>query len=262
MNDCLEKGIDTEWGGARYNWIMPSFVGLANIADSINVIDDLVFGSQRMTLKEMAAMLENNFEGYEDIRAYILNRAARYGNDDKRADDLICELSKKIIEFCEGYENCRGGRLVPSLFCWIQHDRLGTQTMASPDGRLAGFPLGDGSGPAQGAEKNGPTASLLSSTKWEHYKFIGGIAVNIKFAKKLFKAESRGKLKSLIKVFMKRGGFELQINVTDKETLEKARENPELYRDLIVRIGGYSDYFTKLSKSMQAEIIQRTEHEI
>ena len=262
VNDCLEKGLDIEWGGARYNWIMPSFVGLANLADSLLVIDELVFKMKRLTLKELAEILEKNFKGYEDIRAYILNRVSKYGNDNDDSDKLISELSQKISEFCEGYENCRGGRLVPSLFCWVMHDRMGVQTMASPDGRLDGFPLGDGSGPAQGAEKNGPTASILSSTKWEHHKFIGGIAVNIKFAKKNFTGESKKNLMSLVKTFMKRGGFELQINVVDKEILEKALENPENYSDLVVRIGGYSDYFTRLPKSMQAEIIQRSEHEI
>jgi len=262
VHDCLEKGRDIEWGGARYNWIMPSFVGLANLADSLLAIDDLIFKTKRLTFKELANILEKNFEGYENIRAYILNKVKRYGNDEDAADHLIIELSQKISDLCEGYENCRGGRLVPSLFCWIQHDVLGTQTIASPDGRLAGFPLGDGSGPVQGAEKNGPTASLLSSTKWEHYKFIGGIAVNMKFSKKLFTGESGKKLVSLVKTFMKRGGFELQINVVDKKTLEKALKNPENYSDLIVRIGGYSDYFTRLSKSMQAEIMQRSEHEI
>ena len=262
VNDCLKKGKDIEWGGAKYNWIMPSFVGLANLADSLNVIDELIFGSKRLTFEELAEMLKNDFKGYEHIRAYIQNRIPKYGNDNDAADELIAELSEKIAEFCEGYENCRGGRLVPSLFCWIMHDRLGAETIASPDGRLAGFPLGDGSGPVQGSEKNGPTASILSSTKWEHHKFIGGIAVNMKFSKKNFDGESGEKLTELIKTFMRRGGFELQINVTDKETLKKAQANPEGYGDLVVRIGGYSDYFTRLPKSMQEEIILRSEHEI
>ena len=262
VNDCLKKGLDIEWGGARYNWIMPSFVGLANLADSLNVIEELVFESKRLSFGELADMLKNNFEGYGDIRAYIQNRIPKYGNDDDAADLLIAELAEKISGFCEGYENCRGGRLVPSLFCWIMHDRLGAETIASPDGRCAGFPLGDGSGPAQGSEKNGPTASILSSTKWDHHKFIGGIAVNMKFSKKNFGGESREKLTDLIKTFMARGGFELQVNVTDKETLEKARAHPELYGDLVVRIGGYSDYFTRLPSSMQEEIILRSEHEI
>ncbi|MCL2814341.1 MAG: hypothetical protein FWD23_07055 [Oscillospiraceae bacterium] len=262
VNDCLKTGRDIEWGGARYNWIMPSFVGLANLCDSLNIIEDLVFESKQLTFADMADMLLNNFEGYEKVRAYIQNRAAKYGNDDDAADSLVLELSEKIAEFCEGYENCRRGRLVPSLFCWIMHERLGAETIASPDGRLAKFPLGDGSGPAQGSEKNGPTASVLSSTKWEHHKFIGGVAVNMKFSKKNFTGESKKKLLELINTFMRRGGFEFQINVTDRETLQKARENPGNYSDLVVRIGGYSDYFTRLPKAMQEEIILRSEHEI
>ena len=262
VNDCLERGLDIEWGGARHNWIMPSFVGLANLADSLNVIEELIFASKRLTFGQMAEMLLGDFEGYESIRAHIQNRVPKYGNDEDRADGLIAELSEKIAGFCEGYENCRGGRLVPSLFCWVMHERLGSQTIASPDGRLAGFPLGDGSGPAQGSEKNGPTASILSSTKWDHHKFIGGIAVNMKFSKKNFGGESKKKLLELIETFMGRGGFELQINVTDKETLEKARARPELHGDLVVRIGGYSDYFTRLPTAMQEEIILRSEHEI
>ncbi|MDO5479462.1 MAG: glycine radical domain-containing protein, partial [Clostridia bacterium] len=152
--------------------------------------------------------------------------------------------------------------LIPSVFCWIMHDIFGRETGATPDGRCAGFPLGDGSGPCQGREMKGPTASILSATKWEHQEFIGGVAVNMKFSKSSLGTNSKDNVKSLVKVFLQRGGFELQINVVDKETLLKARENPEAYRDLVVRIGGYSDYFTRLSESMQNEVILRTEHKI
>ena len=154
------------------------------------------------------------------------------------------------------------GRLIPSVFCFIRHETFGRQTGATPDGRRAGFPLGDGSGACQGRELCGPTASILSSTKWEHTDFIGGVAVNMKFSKSALGPSSISVMKSLIKAYMLRGGFEIQINVTDKELLEKARKNPEQYADLVVRIGGYSDYFVKLSPEMQAEIILRTEHSI
>ncbi len=156
----------------------------------------------------------------------------------------------------------RGDRFIPSFFCWIMHEREGSITAASPDGRLCGFPLGDGSGPAQGREKKGPTASILSSTKWDHSPFIGGIAVNMKFGKRLFGEQSLPKMLDLVQTFMDRGGFEFQVNVVDKDTLLKARQNPEAYRDLVVRIGGYSDYFVNLPPAMQEEIILRTEHEI
>ena len=140
------------------------------------------------------------------------------------------------------------------------HDHFGQQTGATPDGRLAGFPLGDGSGPAQGREHEGPTASLLSSTCWDHHRFIGGIAVNMKFTKSVFDDSKMDVMASLVRTYLARGGFEMQINVTSKEILEKARKNPEQYEDLVVRIGGYSDYFVRLSPTMQAEVIERTEH--
>ena len=140
------------------------------------------------------------------------------------------------------------------------HEYFGRKTGATPDGRKKGFPLGDGSGPCQGREQSGPTASILSSTKWDHTELIGGVAVNIKFSKNMLGDRLTDILQSLIRVYMQRGGFELQINVTDRKTLENARKNPEAYRDLVVRIGGYSDYFTRLSPEMQEEIILRTEH--
>ena len=142
------------------------------------------------------------------------------------------------------------------------HEHFGRNTGATPDGRTKGFPLGDGSGACQGREKNGPTASLLSATKWDHSKLIGGVAVNIKFSKSALGENFLNILQGLIKVYMQRGGFELQINVTDREILENAVKNPEAYRDLVVRIGGYSDYFVKLSPQMQQEILLRTEHRI
>jgi formate C-acetyltransferase len=142
------------------------------------------------------------------------------------------------------------------------HEKLGSDTPATPDGRKAGFPLGDGSGPAQGRDTKGPTASILSATSWDHSPFIGGIAINMKFGKSFLKGKSQDKMVNLIRAFMERGGFELQINAVDRETLLAARREPEKYRNLVVRIGGYSDYFTRLSKGMQREILERTEHQI
>jgi len=154
------------------------------------------------------------------------------------------------------------GKLIPSVFCWVMHERFGRETSATPDGRKAGFPLGDGSGPCQGREFNGPTASILSSTKWDHSKLIGGVAVNLKFAKSSLGPDSLQTMKTLIQTYLKRGGFELQINVVDSDTLKQAQLHPERYRDLVVRIGGYSDYFVKLSPEMQEELLARTTHAI
>jgi formate C-acetyltransferase len=142
------------------------------------------------------------------------------------------------------------------------HEFFGRKTGATPDGRQSGFPLGDGSGPCQGREMCGPTASILSATKWEHHELIGGVAVNMKFSKSSLGPRSHEIMKALVKAYMQRGGFEIQINVTDKALLLRAMENPEEYRDLVVRIGGYSDYFVRLSPEMQKEVILRTEHVI
>ncbi len=262
VDNCLERGRDIDNGGALYNWIMPSFVGMSNLADSLMSIKKLVYENKTMTLSEFYAILKQNFEGNEILRQTILNKIDKYGNDIDEVDSIVCNITKWITDEVAKYKTYRADHFIPSLFCWVMHEALGRSTMATPDGRSANFPFGDGSGPAQGREKNGPTASVLSSTKWEHYPFIGGIAVNLKFAKSLFKEESLPKLMTLVKTYLKRGGFEVQINVVDRDTLLEAQKNPDLYRDLVVRIGGYSDYFVHVGKNMQDEIILRTEHEI
>lgn len=262
VNDCLARGIDIEQGGARYNWIMPSFVGMANLVDSIMAIKKIVYDEQIITLEALTAALRENYAGHQDLRALILNRVPKYGNDEDEVDFLVKEFTSCIKEEVGRYKTYRGDRIIPSMFCWIMHDHFGRETNASPDGRLSGFPLGDGSGPAQGREKKGPTASILSSTKWNHSPFIGGIAVNLKFTKNMMKGDALEKIFNLVKTYMERGGFEIQINVVDRDTLIKAQKKPEEYSDLVVRIGGYSDYFVRLTPSMQEEIIMRTEHEI
>ena len=263
VNDCLAQGLDLENGGARYNWIMPSFVGMANLVDSLYAIKEIVYEKKEMTLAGLKAILEQNFEGYEALRLRLLNDLPKYGNDVDEIDGYFKELADHIVSECEKYQCIhKNGRLIPSVFCWVMHEHFGRNTGATPDGRLSGFPLGDGSGACQGREKNGPTASLLSATKWEHSKLIGGVAVNIKFSKNSLGEHFLDIMQGLIKVYMQRGGFELQINVTDREILENAIRSPEAYRDLVVRIGGYSDYFVKLSPQMQQEILLRTEHRI
>lgn len=262
VNDCLALGKDQDWGGGRYKYIMPSFVGLANLIDSLVSLQRLVYEEGRFTLGQFGEILKNNYQGQEPLRQEILNRLPKYGNDDDQADPLAQRLTEFISSETVRHKTWFGQQFIPSLFCWIMHDRLGRDTCATPDGRGAGFPLGDGSGPAQGREKKGPTASILSSTKWDHHKFIGGIAVNLKFGKSMFTADSLPKMLQIVKTFLQRGGFEVQINVVDRETLLAAQKNPEAYRDLVVRIGGYSDYFVRLSPTMQQEVLLRTSHEL
>ena len=263
VNDCLSLGVDIERGGARYNWIMPSFVGMANLIDSLTVIDRLVYRERKYSMDQLMDLVGKDFQGCETQRLEILNRISKYGNDEEESDRWSILLTRNLVEICSRYTPMySNGKLIPSVFCWVQHAALGGQTGATPDGRKAGFPFGDGSGAAQGREHHGPTASILSSTKWSHKEFIGGVAVNLKFSRKMFGPDSMEKMLSIVRTYMERGGFEMQINVVDRDTLVKARKNPESYQDLVVRIGGYSDYFVKLSSQMQEELLLRTEHEI
>ena len=263
VNDCLARGLDIQRGGARYNWVMPSFVGMANLVDSLYAIKTIVYDKKELSLTELKTIVDNNFEGHEALRLRLLNTLPKYGNDLDEIDLRFGTFTDHIVNECKKYTGVHSNaNLVPSVFCWIMHEFFGRKTGATPDGRKSGFPLGDGSGPCQGREKSGPTASILSSTKWAHTELIGGVAVNMKFSKNMLGDRLTDVLQGLIRVYMQRGGFELQINATDRQTLENARKNPDAYRDLVVRIGGYSDYFTRLSPEMQEEIILRTEHNV
>jgi formate C-acetyltransferase len=236
-------------------------VGLSNLVDAFTAIRKFVYEEQTLTLAELAEQLARNYVGREDLRLMLLHDAPKYGNDDDAVDGLAIWMTETIVKACRQYRTFLGGAFHPGFFCWIMHERLGRETAASPDGRLAEMALGDGSGPAQGRERHGPTAAVLSATKWDHTPMLGGIAVNFKFTHSAQKETFVQGLRALIETFMARGGFETQINVVDKATLLAAQAHPEQYRDLTVRIGGYSDYFVGLTPRMQEEIILRTEHD-
>ena len=261
VNDCLERGKDIDHGGARYNWIEPSFVGLSNLVDALHAIREFVYERNTISLAELTEALKHNFEGKEDLRQMLLNKAAKYGNDEDEVDSLSITISEWVKQEVQQYTTYLGGRFLSGFFVWIMHEILGRQTAASADGRKAGFPLGDGSGPAQGRERLGPTAAVLSTTKWNHSPHIGGIAMNLKFSRPRQVHVFEQRLQDILQTYLERGGFEVQVNVVNKADLEDALIHPELHRDLVVRIGGYSDYFVRLSPEMQAEIILRTEHE-
>lgn len=261
--DCIARGQDIESGGARYNWVECSFIGLANLVDSLFVIRQEVYDQQRMTLGQLKAVLDANFEGLEATRQRLLNTYAKYGQGNADVDLLFRMTMTILTEICAGFSmEPDGSPYVPGAFAWVMHEQLGRQTGATPDGRRAGFAFADGCGPAQGRESSGPTAAVLSVTGWDHSRMIGGLAYNLKFNSSLFQSpDGYAGLKALILTYLQRGGFEVQVNVVDGETLKAARAHPELYRDLIVRIGGYADYFTRLSPEMQDELILRTEFE-
>jgi formate C-acetyltransferase len=261
-HDCLELGRDFDRGGARYNWVENSFVGLANLADSLTAVRRLVYQERKLTLAEFAAILRQDYQGHEALRQRIVNKLPKYGNDLHEPDEIARRWAEFLIQTSEA-QRVGPHRYVPGFFCWIQHERLGAQTAATPDGRRAGWPLADAAGAAQGRETRGPTASVLSTTCWSHRPALGGLVHNAKFSSDLFgSAADRAALRRLIETYLLRGGFEMQVNVVSRDTLLAAQAHPEQHRDLLVRVAGYSDYFVKLSPKMQEEIIARTEHEL
>jgi pyruvate-formate lyase len=260
--DCIERGRDIDDGGARYNWVECSFVGLANLVDSFHVIREEVFTQGRLSVEELKSVLDDDFEGREALRRRFLDGYPKYGQDCGDVDRLFVDAVARLREECSRHRmEPDGSPFVPGAFCWIMHEVFGRDTGATPDGRKGGTAFADGCGPAQGREKLGPTAAIISTTSWDHRPMLGGAAFNMKFSAALFNAsDGFAALRSLILTFLRLGGFEIQVNVVDAARLREAREHPEAHRDLIVRIAGYADYFTRLSPEMQDEIIMRTEY--
>ncbi len=260
-NDCVARGLDIDEGGARYNWVECSFVGLANLADSLAVIRAEVFERRALDFQALKQALDGDFKDQEPVRLRFLNGHPKYGNADAGVDTLLAAVVERVQQECARHRMAPDEALfIPGAFCWIMHERLGSTCGATPDGRKAGFPFADGGGPAQGREMNGPTSAILSATSWDHAPLIGGVAYNMKFNRTLFDSiTSVKRLEDLLVTYLRRGGFEVQVNVLDPENLRKARANPEQHRDLVVRIGGYTDYFVNLSRGMQDEVMMRTE---
>ncbi len=264
VDDCIEKGADITSGGARYNLVEPEGVGLPNATDSLMAIKKLVFENGEYTLGHLTYILSTDFKGYEDLKNRIINRLPKYGNDDDEVDSMASEIATRFYDEVEKYRSPIGGKYYAGFLCWIMHHILGFETSATPDGRNAGEVLADSIGAVQGRDSSGPTAVIKSATKFDHSRAIGGLALNLKFIPSVLETEDGiGKFISLIETYLRDlGGFEIQINIVDKNTLIEAQKNPEKYRNLTVRVGGFSAYFVTLDRRLQDEIIARTAHEI
>ena len=260
VDDCIARGKSVYEGGARYSFIQPIFVGFSNCVDSLIAIDRLVFKEKRFTLAEFREIVKNNYENNENLRQYILNKLPHYGNDNKEADAMAKRIGDGIVDMFRD-ESLYGTKIsIPGTFSYINHASRGSQFGATYDGRKANTSFSDGCCPVQGLDTHGPTAMINSLTSWDQQRLLGGMVVNMKFNKTYFDDGKRVLLVSLIRAFMKKGGIEAQINVVDRATLEDALVHPENHGDLIVRIGGYSDYFVRLNPTLKAEVIARTEY--
>ncbi len=260
VHDCLETGRGIDEGGARYNFTEPNFLGFGSVIDSLRVLRELVFSGE-YTMEELLGILAVDFNGYEPLRQRILNKIPHFGTNEESTDKIAADFSQMLVRACDGISNYRGvSPLIPGVFSYVEHSKFGAKTGASPDGRHAGYPLSSGSSPVQGREKKGPTAALLSNTAWDHKSFLGGVAINVKFSAGQMSGENEDRMVDYIRVFLSRGGYQLQFNCVDTKTLLAAQEHPEQYADLLVRVGGFSAYFCKLPRLMQQEIIDRDAH--
>ncbi|MBO5653278.1 MAG: hypothetical protein J6S44_03590 [Clostridia bacterium] len=259
IDDCVGRGKSIYEGGEKYMFEQPIFVGFSTVVDSLLAIRKLVYEEKKMSFEEFANIVGNDFEGNEPLRQYIINKAPHYGNDDPVADALAIRFAD-AVKGIFGENMMLWDHMMPGTFSYSNHARLGAELGATFDGRHAGTSYSDGCGPVQGRDVNGPTAMILSMTSWDQSALLGGMVVNIKFGKENMNERKREEFISLVRVFMERGGIELQVNVVDRATLLDAQRNPEAHKDLIVRIGGYSDYFTRISPVLQQEIIDRMEY--
>lgn len=261
MDDCIDNGRDFNAGGTRYNWSVINVAGLANVVDSLAAIQEVVFANREKMGAELLEVLHANFEGAENFRSRLA-KCPRFGNDEPEADNIAAHVSEFLFREFLRYAPWRGGKFLASCLMFTTYATAGEPVRATPDGRLAGAPLADSAGPVQGRDRRGPTAMLNSVTKVPHYLAPGTLVVNARFAKEfLVTTQGRAKLRQLIRTYFDLGGMQIQINVVDQELLRKAIAHPEQHEDLIVRVGGYSEYFNRLSHALKESILERTEHE-
>jgi formate C-acetyltransferase len=260
-DDCIKKGKDYNAGGARYNHTFIQFVGIGSLTDSLSSLKQLVFDEQEIPLEQFVRILDADFQDQEMLRQRLVNRTHKYGNDDDFADQLMVRAFNQIFREVDGRPNSKGGRYQIEMLPTTCHVYFGSVTGATPDGRCAGRPLSEGISPVQGADRQGPTAVVKSAAKMDHIK-TGGTLLNMKFSPSLL-GDDHGidKLAHLVRGYFALEGHHVQFNVVDADTLRKAQSFPEAYRDLIVRVAGYSDYFCDLSPELQEEIVTRTQHE-
>lgn len=260
IDDCIANAKDYNDGGARYNSTYIQGVGIGTITDSLSAIKHHVFEWKDITMDRLLDVLRHNFQGAEEIRHILLEETPRYGNDDDRADDIMRKVFLAFFNEVDGRPNTKGGHHRINMLPTTCHVYFGSVTGATPDGRYAWQPLSEGISPVQGMDRRGPTAALKSAGKMDHV-LTGGTLLNMKFTPSLLEGEEGiTNLAHLVRAYFKLGGHHIQFNVVSAETLRDAKRHPDRYRDLIVRVAGYSDYFCDLPGALQDEIIARTEH--
>ena len=261
IEDCIAKGKDYNNGGARYNTTYIQGVGLGSLTDILTSVRYNIYDNQNYKWDEVLSALEDNFSSNEKMQHDFIYSTPKYGNDYDYADRNAVFVFETFYDAVNGRPVSRGGCHRINMLPTTSHVYFGSVVGATPDGRKAGLPLSEGISPFQGVDHNGPTSVIRSAAKIDHLR-TGGTLLNQKFSPSFFNDESSySNLTALIRSYFSLDGHHIQFNVVNADTLREAQRHPEKYRDLIVRVAGYSDYFNDLGEDLQNEIIRRTEHE-
>jgi pyruvate formate-lyase/glycerol dehydratase family glycyl radical enzyme len=261
IEDCIAKGRDYYDGGPRYNTNYIQCTGLGTTTDSLAVLKKHVFEDGKFSMQKILDAVARNFEGEEFLRQTLMNRTPFFGNNDDYADAIALQIYGDLLAAIDGKPNVRSGVFHLNMLSTTCHIYFGKVMGATPNGRLAGKSISDGTSPSHGADTHGPSAVVRSLTKLDH-TLSGGTLLNLRFLPSLLKRDvDIAKLGQLIRSYFKLGGHHVQFNIVDTATLKAAQECPEDYKDLLVRMAGYSDYFNDMNADLQQEIIERTENE-
>ena len=261
--DCVERGVEVQSGGARYNIEGISGVGLADVADSLAAIKKLVFEDKTLTMKQVLDAIKDDFVGHEDVRLQLLKAAPHYGNNDPYVDRIAREVVGSFSRIISRYKGLRGSIFFAGMYSNSANVPIGAVCGASPNGRRAFAPVAEACSPSHGAEKNGPTQAALSVATLDHMIINNGSQYNQKYHPSALAGEKGlSALADLIRTFFEAGGYHIQFNVVSADTLREAQKNPEAYRDLVVRVAGYTAFFIDLAPDIQNDIIDRTELEL
>jgi formate C-acetyltransferase len=262
IHDCIDKGRDYYDGGPRYNTTYIQCCGIGTVTDSLSALKTHVYDTAAVSMDQLLAALAANFQGHEALRLRLWNRTPFFGNDDDRADELMQRVYASLYAAIDGRANTKGGVYHLNMLSTTCHVYFGRMLGATPNGRLAHLPESDGTSPSQGADRRGPTAVIKSLSKMDQIR-SGGTLLNQRFLPSVLASDQDlDKLGALIRTYFRLGGHHIQFNVIDSATLRQAQQHPDEYRNLLVRVAGYSDYFVDLDRHHQEEIISRTEQAI
>ena len=261
IDDCIARGKDYYDCGPRYNSTYIQCTGLGTTTDCLSVLKKHVFEDKKIEMSTLLDAVAKNWESEEKLRQFIMNRTPFFGNDDPYADSIAVKVYDDLVDAIDGKPNTKGSCFRLNMLSTTCHVYFGLVLGASVNGRFAKRPISDGTSPSQGADTHGPTAVIKSLGKLDQIK-SGGTLLNLRFLPSLLKKESDiSKLANLIRSYFAMGGHHVQFNIVDTQTLYAAQERPEDYKDLLVRMAGYSDYFNDMNADLQGEIISRTENE-